>query len=118
MVQGSNQSEEEENPAAEDSPEDDDVITQSRDSLFVFQLRSFPSLDQYREKQKESLPYILHPLAEDRLNALLKNRSVGKVIIKADHSKLMNDQGIVWNHIIASGNDILDHCTNHLLKSF
>ena len=42
--------------------------------LFVYQLRSFPSLDSYMNKQRDPVPYMVHSTLEKRVDALLKER--------------------------------------------
>ncbi|XP_071103091.1 WD repeat-containing protein 93-like isoform X2 [Haliotis cracherodii] len=46
----------------------------SMSSLFIFQLRSFPSLDPYWKREREAVSYLVHTTLEQRLDALMKER--------------------------------------------
>ncbi|CAH1797468.1 unnamed protein product [Owenia fusiformis] len=60
-----NTSEPEPSPGQPDTP---------RDKLFVFQLRSFPTLDKYWRMTFDNVPYNIHTESGDRINALLTER--------------------------------------------
>ncbi|KAK2179178.1 hypothetical protein NP493_505g03003 [Ridgeia piscesae] len=49
---------------------------ETSDEIFVFALRSFPSLDRYRQKTQTEVPLIIHNTLSQRVNALFKDRMV------------------------------------------
>ena len=50
------------------------VVDNCPHNLFVFQLRSFPTLERYWKRQREELPYVIHSTVEKRVDALLQER--------------------------------------------
>ncbi|KAK3097698.1 hypothetical protein FSP39_012246 [Pinctada imbricata] len=63
-------SEDEDNEVAPGAGEESD----GSGSLFVYQLRSFPTLDSYVNKHRDPVPYMVHTTLEKRVDALLKER--------------------------------------------
>lgn len=57
--------------ATQEVVEEDEKISMP---VFVFQLRSFPALDVYREKQRVDMPFMVHSTAPERVDALLRKR--------------------------------------------
>ncbi|XP_070543569.1 WD repeat-containing protein 93-like isoform X2 [Ptychodera flava] len=55
-------------------PNEDYVPNSGLTSLFVFQLRSFPTLDKYWKRLVEAQPYIVHVTADKRVEDLLAER--------------------------------------------
>ena len=63
----------------ESSPDDDDEglgrqVAPPETGLFVFQLRSFPTLDKYRDCERPVIPFVVHNTVMERTDALLKER--------------------------------------------
>jgi len=54
--------------------DDEDAKTSNKTALYVFQTRSFPTLDKYRKQHHEDVPFIVHSTIENRIEALMKER--------------------------------------------
>lgn len=61
---------------AESSIDENENTTVPAHDVFGFTLRSFPSLDKYRQIERPDIPYYLHSTVEKRVDALLRERSV------------------------------------------
>ncbi|XP_067664701.1 WD repeat-containing protein 93-like isoform X3 [Haliotis asinina] len=53
-----------------------------KSSLFMFQLRSFPSLDPYWKRERDVVSYLVHTTLEQRLEALMKERLAQQALRK------------------------------------
>lgn len=60
--------------SGEDSSESEE--TTSTSGVFIFTLRSYPTLDRYWNNIRTATQLLVHPTIETRLDALMKERSV------------------------------------------
>ncbi|XP_023932289.1 WD repeat-containing protein 93 isoform X1 [Lingula anatina] len=60
--------------ASQKDPSEDYVPNSGMSSLFVFTLRSFPTLDDYLRRQRPDIPYVIHNTVDKRIETLLKER--------------------------------------------
>ena len=58
----------------EEEEEDAEDLPSCEENLFVFQLRSFPTLDRYHMAQRPQIPFVIHNTVENRVVALLRER--------------------------------------------
>lgn len=84
---------EEVDPAQDENENKTEV---SPHSIFVFQLRSFPSLDRYRsnESTPTGLPFTMHSTVDIRANVLLKERCAIIFVLSITQ---MNLSGRKWH---------------------
>ncbi|XP_046574489.1 WD repeat-containing protein 93-like [Haliotis rubra] len=76
-IPAEDESEVEEETEIEESPPE-----ASKSSLFMFQLRSFPSLDPYWKREREVVSYLVHTTLEQRLEVLMKERLAQQALRK------------------------------------
>ena len=61
-------------PPSESGSSIAEEVVEEAEFLFVFQLRSFPSLDKYRQDDTPPMSYTVHTMINERIDALLKER--------------------------------------------
>jgi len=66
----------EEDETEETEKVEESVVETSLGMLFVFQLRSFPTLDEYNERQRKPVPYKVHTTIDQRVDALMTERYI------------------------------------------